>query len=853
MLHRARFIWISSQRIDHAVSFRTLLRDGPGCRDDGVNRWVLLRRHFVLPAAASAAAIDITVDGRYQLFVNGRPAGRGPGRTSPAFQRYDTHDLAPQLQPGGNVIAVLVHVYGIDMAWYERSRDYWQSVFGDGGLWCDARIDCGSALISVQSDESWKWFDCDAWRRDTPRSGWGQDFIEDHDARRMPRDWTSPDFDDSVWQNCQLLLTRPDENDRARGWGPIEPFPTLLPRTIPALAETPLAPVRIVGLHGVRPDPGLPVDRRIYEETLVDLPAGLVADPEALLADDQRFTTIVTRGDCEVAMLLAFEQRHTGYPFIEIEACGGEVIELAVAETIPGEYGPPPPGLRRIVRESFLDCAHVFRYTARPGWQRFQKFEWTAVKYAQLVVRNASRGIRIRHVGSTYTHYPVQFRGEFRCSDRFLDQLWEVGRYTLLQCTHDGWSDGPGREKRQWLGDGLVHYLAAAAAFGPSTQAVDRQYLVHAAESQRSDGLLEMFAPGDHHHGGVIIPDFNLHWICAAEHYLLHSGDLDTVAEVFPALQRSLSWFERQLGPNDLLVDVPYWHFIEWADIGREGEAAVINAMLVGALRAAAAIAGHLGYGRAAGRYLDLAARVGHALNERHWDESRGIYVDVVNPRTGTRQPRVSQHANAAMILWRIAPPERWPRMLEYVMAPGRLRLTAVPPIVPTGEPFDPAGDVVRANTFFAHFVYQALATAGRFELALEAMRAAYGPMLETGTETLWESLAPAASLCHAFSASPVYQLSAHVLGVTPLEPGFRRFQVAPQPSGLASAAGRYPTPAGDILVSWKLAGANVELELTVPAGTSGSVCGTAGLVTTTPARDLPPGHHRVRLVSTAA
>ena len=64
---------------------------------------------------------------------------------------------------------------------------------------------------------------------------------------------------------------------------------------------------------------------------------------------------------------------------------------------------------------------------------------------------------------------------------------------------HDGWEDCPSREQRQWLGDATVEFLVGQAAFGPSVNALNRQFLHHAAESQRPDGLTQMFAPGDHH------------------------------------------------------------------------------------------------------------------------------------------------------------------------------------------------------------------------------------------------------------------------------------------------------------------------------------------------------------------
>ena len=100
-------------------------------------------------------------------------------------------------------------------------------------------------------------------------------------------------------------------------------------------------------------------------------------------------------------------------------------------------------------------------------------------------------------------------------------------------------------------------------------------------------------------------------------------------------------------------------------------------------------------------------------------------------------------------------------------------------------------------------------------------MRERYGPMLARGATTLWESFEPTASLCHGFSATPVYQLSTEVLGVAPLEPGFARFRLAPQPVDLDWARGVVPTVRGDIAVAWERKGrAHRRSTSTIPEGT---------------------------------
>lgn len=844
MYRRAPFIWTAKQPIDAAGAFRVFF-EAPARRNDGTNRWFLFRRRFTLPATADAAEVTVTVDGRYQLFVNGERVGRGPVRCDPLYQRTDTYDLRPHVHAGANVIALLVHVYGIDTAWYQAVHGHWQPAFGDGAVYCDGTVRCGDAVVDVLSDEQWRCLECAAWERDTPRANWGLGFIEVYDARAMPLGWTEPDFDDTAWDAVQILCVGGGPPDSMLGGLKIEPFPTLVPRAIPFLAESPVAPARVVQWYGVVPDTELALERRLYEEMLQPLPDGAVDNPDALLQSDDNATTVRTVEGLDVSFLLDFGRIHSGYPSIELEARGGEVVEVAVAEGIPGEWDVAPPAQPRISKDSGHGM-HLFRYIARPGRQRFERFEWAAVRYAQVTVRNAPDGLRIRHVGSTFTHYPADARGRFECSDPLLNQLWEVGRYTLQLCMHDGWEDCPGREQRQWLGDATVEFLVGQAAFGPSVNALNRQFLQHAAESQRPDGLTQMYAPGDHRTNGMLIPDWTLQWILNAEQHLLYTGEVDAVEAVFPAIQRALAWFERQIGPHDLVANLPYWHFHDWAALGRHGEAATLNAVLVGALRAGATLARALESGRAARRYDAVAERIAAALNARHWEAERGVYVDCVDPATGRRDHRVSQHTNAALILWDIAPRERWASMIRYITDPARVVFTAAPPVVPSGAPFDPENSVVLANTFFSHFVYRALCRAGRFDLVLAMMRERYGRMLARGATTLWESYDPTASLCHGFSATPVYQLSTEVLGVHPTAPGFTRFRVSPQLGDLQRAGGRFPTVRGDVEVQWVRSAERVDIDITVPDHTEAELIPPLG---NDPPVRLGPGRHRSRFV----
>jgi hypothetical protein len=108
---------------------------------------------------------------------------------------------------------------------------------------------------------------------------WSMGFIEVHDARRMPQDWAQSGFDDSSWGAVQILRSGGGAPEAPFGGMAIEPFPALLPREIPFLAESPLAPERVLRWYGVEPRPSDAVDQRLYQEDLIDLPDGLVTDP----------------------------------------------------------------------------------------------------------------------------------------------------------------------------------------------------------------------------------------------------------------------------------------------------------------------------------------------------------------------------------------------------------------------------------------------------------------------------------------------------------------------------------------------------------------------------------------------
>ena len=94
---------------------------------------------------------------------------------------------------------------------------------------------------------------------------------------------------------------------------------------------------------------------------------------------------------------------------------------------------------------------------------------------------------------------------------------------------------------------------------------------------------------------------------------------------------------------------------------------------------------------------------------------------------------------------------------------------------------------------------------------------------LALGLTTFPEQPEPTRSDCHAWSASPNYDLLATVCGIRPLDIGFRKVSIAPQLGSLKIVEAKMPHTYGEIKVKFVRQGLNgIEAEINLPAGLTG-------------------------------
>lgn len=761
---RARWIWWEQPGAPGTNVGRAERRDGFG----------YLRKTFELDAPPHAARCRITADSRYVLWVNGALVGRGPIRSEPSHLTYDDYELSDRLVAGRNVVAVLARAYGTPTLSWKPPVPVW--TLGFGSLLFEADID-GRLVVS---DGTWRAREA-AYRRASRAGHSGPPPLEVIDGMRTPRDWAAPGFDDSAWDPA--VIVEAAGLGAGDGTPPTEPFGLLGPRPVLALTERRLEPARIVGRGIVQaPEAEDPLEARAAEQGLTSV----VDESWRPLRLDTGQTITVDMGGIVDA-----------HPELVVAADTGTVVDLACGEDLT-EAGRAVIEPRR----------WAMRYTASGrGNESAASFEPVGFRYLEATVR-AGAAAELS-LSATEVAYPRPPGASFACSDELLTTLWSVGARTLDLCSTDAYLDCPGREQRAWLGDAYVHTLVSLVC-NPDPGLATWNLRLH-AQGTRSDGLMPMVAAGDFTDLPLTIPDYSLHWIRTLARIWEHTGDAGLVAELLPTGMRALDWFERHRGPDGLLVDLEGWIFIDWAQNERGRQTAAVDALYVLALDDMASLARAAGDTGLARRCRERARATRKAFG-RYWDRRRRVYVDAADPEAGPGT-RVSQHTNALALLARCAPRGRWEAMLARVLDPARLVRTLTPGDAvgqdrrhrhQFDEPdIDEDEQVVLAQPFFAHFVHQAVATAGRAQAIPELCRR-WRPLVERGNgclEEYWTADPGLGSRCHAWSATPTYDLSTHVLGVRPAEPGYATVAVTPELGDLSWAEGSVPTPRGFVRV----------------------------------------------------
>ena len=374
-----------------------------------------------------------------------------------------------------------------------------------------------------------------------------------------------------------------------------------------------------------------------------------------------------------------------------------------------------------------------------------------AVRYAFLPdVRKGDYSVRAIH---QFTDIPQ--RASFTCDDDELNRIFQVAAHTFSLCSGCFFLDGIKRDKWIWGGDAYQSMFV-------------NRYLTADAEIEKRTLLaLRGNDPVTTHVN--TITDYSLLWIISLGVYYESYGDDGFIRQMYSKARSLLELCLSQRDENGFLIGRKQdWVFIDWADFDRDGPLCAEQMLLAASVRIMAMFAPD----EEKQTYLSLYDELLEKIDRFFWDGEKQAYIDSF--LSGRRH--VTRHANIFAIVFDLADESR-----KQLLASSVLFNPSVPSI---------------KTPYFRFYELEALCRLGYLKEVLQEIKSYWGGMLHLGAVTFWEEYDPSKpleqqyemygdpfgkSLCHAWSASPIYLLARYFAGLRPLEPGGTEFEAAPQ------------------------------------------------------------------------
>ncbi|WP_432571473.1 alpha-L-rhamnosidase [Kineococcus sp. SYSU DK005] len=514
--------------------------------------------------------------------------------------------------------------------------------------------------------------------------------------------------------------------------------------------------------------------------------------------------------------LVDFGQNLVGWLRFTVTGEAGSSITIRHAEVLEhGELGTRPLRSAKATDTLVLSGGQdVFEPT----------FTFHGFRYAQ--VEGWPGELRPQDLQAVVVHSDLDRTGTFECSDADLNQLHRNIVWGTRGNFLDVPTDCPQRDERLgWTGDLAV--FAPTAAYLFDVRDFLRDWLRDLdAEQAHNDGIVPWVVPDvlkfSPPHPQMAESEATSFWsdVAAWLPWTLYQayGDREALAEAYPAAAAHVRRVAGLLSPTGLW-DTGF-QFADWLDpdappddpaAAKADKGVVSTAAAYRSARTTADIARVLGHEDDAAEFEALAQRIRAAFGE-HYVSDDGSGGTTVTSDCAT--------VYALAIEFGLLDPDQrqaaGQRLAELVVKAG-----------------------YRISTGFAGtpYVTDALASTGHLEdayrLLLEKECPSWLYPVSMGATTVWErwdSMLPdgtinpgqMTSFNHYALGAVADWMHRTIAGIAPLEPGYARALIAPQPGGgITWARGALQTPHGRLGVSWRLQGAELSVEVEVPEGTS--------------------------------
>ena len=381
-------------------------------------------------------------------------------------------------------------------------------------------------------------------------------------------------------------------------------------------------------------------------------------------------------------------------------------------------------------------------------------------------------------VKAEYEYLPLEYKGSFHCSEEIINKVWDVAAYTFHLNSREFFLDGIKRDRWVWSADAYQSLFVNRYLF--FDKEIEKRTLIALGGKQ----------PFKVHINTIM--DYSFFWIISLYEYYKTYGDKDFLEQIQDQMKAVMDFCLERRDEDGFMRGKPGdWVFIDWAPMDKTGALCGEQILFAKAMECYAAICAVIGRDdRGLG---EEAKKLRSQIFEKFYDTEKKVFID--SYESGKRN--VTRQSNILAYLFLSCDDTVKKDIYERVVLNDEVLQITTP--------------------YFKFYENQVHCKAGNTNLLEKSIREYYGSMLATGATTLYEEYDPTMtgvehyamygnpfekSLCHAWSASPIYLLGNFRLGVENTGIAYDTFDVRPNPGDLKGFHGKVPVPGGTVSVS---------------------------------------------------
>jgi hypothetical protein len=444
--------------------------------------------------------------------------------------------------------------------------------------------------------------------------------------------------------------------------------------------------------------------------------------------------------------------------------------------------------------------------------------------------------------------YPWPNQPHLRTSDTDLQRLFDASVNTLANCAQETLVDGMARERQQYSGDGGHQLHAVHLACGEERQVA--RYLTTWSQGMTKEGYFLDCWPAYDRLARIMERQLDLtNWGPILDHgvgfnfdcwsHYRYTGNLDALREPYPRLLRFAQYLQGQIGPDGLLpvenLGVPSVWMDHNAYQQQRHKQCAFNLYIAAAMQhALAPICRVFGDPSQAQTAERLGQSLLRATVHRFWSSEHGLFINNLPWLSQERTLRTCDRSLATSILFNQCPNGRTDAALSsLVRCPSEM------------------GFSYPANACWRLW---ALAKGGRADVIVTDLRQRWSKLesvkLNNTLQENWHVTPDSSSQWSHCGVVPLYIAFHGLMGLKPLQPGFKHYELRPQFGNLIDLELTAFTVSGSI--SLRVSGRSGDriMFLELPVGAEGDLLlpQDESVELTASSLAAPPGTRRFKL-----